>query len=262
MVWKQVPGAAQDIGIGSDDSVWITGGEEREDGFAVYRWTGLGWAEAGGTGVEIAVTPEGQPWTVDRTGRIARCADGGWETLPGRARDIGIGADGSVWIIAAEDLAEGFNLQRWTGQGWQPDGEIGFDPLPDGTGGVQVARGLAWINEDGASPVAGRHARRIAVESDGRPWVVDDQGDVHRRVHGGWLRLPHAEATDIGISAHGCVWIVGSDPRKGGYGIYRWYHGTDWDTLDGAGRRISVLSDGLTWICNDAGDIFRRHVKC
>lgn len=261
MVWKQVPGIAQDIGIGANDSVWITGGDERGDGYGVYRWTGHDWEDSTGIGVEIAVGPDGQPWTVDRSGAIFRKSAIGWEAMPGAARDIGIGADGSVWIIGLGEREDGFDLYRWTGRDWQSNDEIAFDPLPNGSGATQVSRGLAWINEDDASPVNGRQAVRIAVESDGRPWVVDDRGDVHRRVHGGWLRLPNAQATDIGVSALGCVWTVGSDPRDGGFGVFRWYHGTDWDTVDGAARRISVLSDGLTWICDDRGDIYRRHVK-
>ena len=41
-----------------------------------------------------------------------------------------------------------------------------------------------------------------------------------------WQRLP-GNASDIGVSADGSGWAIGTDERGGGFGIYQWL-GTTW----------------------------------
>jgi hypothetical protein len=40
---------------------------------------------------------------------------GGWTLLPGLANDIGVGADGTVWVIGADAVPGGYGIHRWTG---------------------------------------------------------------------------------------------------------------------------------------------------
>ncbi len=72
---------------------------------------------------------------------------GPWRKLPGRARDIGIGADGSVWAIGMDDRAGGHGIYRFNGSDW--------DKVP-GSG------------------------TQISVGPDGEPWVVNRSGDLYR----------------------------------------------------------------------------------
>jgi hypothetical protein len=55
-----------------------------------------GWTYAGGARERTAVGPDGLPWIVNNTGQIWHLTRGGWAQVPGGARDIGVGADGSV----------------------------------------------------------------------------------------------------------------------------------------------------------------------
>ncbi len=70
---------------------------------------------------------------------------------PGRARDIGIGADGSVWIIGTDQ------------------------PTP-GNGGVYHWVGNTWRRVEGQGSA-------IAVAPDGKPWVVHANGEIWRLVY-------------------------------------------------------------------------------
>ncbi|HJN97009.1 MAG: hypothetical protein CMQ15_02525 [Gammaproteobacteria bacterium] len=69
-----------------------------------------------------------------------------WNRLQGGASDIGIGADGSMWVIGKDERPGGFRIYYWTGSRWQ--------------------------RVDGA-------AVRIDVGPDGIPWVVNDKHQIH-----------------------------------------------------------------------------------
>jgi hypothetical protein len=73
-----------------------------------------------------------------------------WRQLPGTAKDIGIEADGSVWIIGTNPSGtkDNFGVHRWTGKDW-----FGLEG-----GGVQ-----------------------ISVDKSGLPWVVNALGDIFHR---------------------------------------------------------------------------------
>ena len=63
-------------------------------------------------------------------------------------------------------------------------------------------------------------------------------------------------AKDIDIGNDGSIWVIGTNPVAGGYGIYRW---TDagWQGVDGGAVRIAVQPNGVPWVVNDSGYIFR-----
>lgn len=63
--WNSRPGAAVDIGVGANGSVWVIGTNRVAKGFGIYRWTGRGWQNIPGGAVRIAVDPRGIPWVVN-----------------------------------------------------------------------------------------------------------------------------------------------------------------------------------------------------
>jgi len=149
-LWESLPGAGTDIAAGGGRA-WLIGVDGVPGGHGVYSLndTGSGWQFANGGGVRIAVGPDGQPWIVNDTGAIWHLAPGGWVNVPGGARDIGVGADGSVWILGLNWTFSGYQLYRYNGTGW--------DALP-GSGGVA-----------------------ISVGPDGMPWIVQDGGTILER---------------------------------------------------------------------------------
>jgi hypothetical protein len=73
--------------------------------------------------------------------------------------------------------------------------------------------------------------------------------------------MPGEPATDICIGPDGNVYLIGTDVRPNGFGVYRFYHGTDWDCYEGAGVRISAAPDGLAWLVDARGSLFQQHVR-
>ena len=165
----------------------------------------------------------GTPWVVNSNGNIFRGDVRGWQQLSGAAQDIGVGADGSAWVIGTNSVPGGFGLWRWSGSD--------------------------WAAVDGG-------AVRLAVGPRGDPWVVNSEGRIFNRVRNSWRELP-GRAVDIGVGANGEVWVIGTDASPGGYSIHRWT-GSEWDRVDGAAARIAVAPDGSPWVVNSEGRIYQR----
>ena len=146
-----------------------------------------------------------------------------WNRKSGRARDIGVGPDGSVWVIGTSSTGGGYSIHKWTGNKW-----------------TRVSGG----------------AVRIAVGPSGVPWVVNSSGKIYQRTGSSWTQRPGA-AKDIGIGADGSVWVIGTNSVGGGYGIYRW-NGSDWTKVSGGAVRVAVEPNGTPWVVNNSGNIYRR----
>ncbi|MBT3530454.1 MAG: hypothetical protein HOF74_01335 [Gammaproteobacteria bacterium] len=144
-LWVRLQGDARDISIGADGSVWVAAGG------GIYKWDGdLDFdIKISGAGVRIAVDPQGVPWVTDDDNDIYQWIGGRWVRRPGEARDIGIGADGSVWIVGTRSDGGGHGIYRWTGDSWN---------LVQGS------------------------ARHISVDPDGNPWTVGSDGHIYRSV--------------------------------------------------------------------------------
>ena len=221
------------------------------------------------------------------------CSDGGqlppplpagtWVLLPGAAMDIGIGANGDVWVTGTDS-----RIYKWDGSTWVAiDGaavRVAVDPtgapwVVNAGGGIYRRTGDAWIQLPGAAMdigigangdvwVTGTDSRiykwdgsswvaidgvavRIAVDSGGNPWVVNAGGGIYRRTGDAWIQLPGA-AMDIGIGANGDVWVTGTDSR-----IYKW-DGSTWVAIDGAAVQVAVDPTGAPWVVNASGQIYRQ----
>lgn len=251
---------ATDIGVAADGNVWIVGTDARPGGFGVYRWSGRVWEPHNVGAARVEVAPGGAAWLITDSGTLLEPTDGEWKKCytPNPVRDVAIGLDESVWIVAAPQHGPGRVLRRvdndWVGE---------YDtPSP-----YTYPHDIPWVPADDDSydlPHPGVSPERpiaVGVMANGLPWVVDEDGSIRRRVVGGWQRMPDEPASDIAIAPDGNVWIVGRDQRPGGFGPWRYYHGTDWDCYEGAAVRITAGPDGLPWTVDDAGVIHRQHVK-
>ena len=148
--WVQLPGAGRDIAVGADGSVWIVGTNRIGNDYGIYKWNApiSNWNMIDGGGIRIAVGPDGVPWLVNAAGQIFRRQEGvSWSLLPGLARDIGVGANGSVWILGTNQLGSDFGIYKWN------------DAISN------------WDQADGAGT-------RIAVGPDGLPWLVNAAGQI------------------------------------------------------------------------------------
>jgi hypothetical protein len=143
--------------------------------------------------------------------------------------DVGVGADGSVFVIGTDSVSM--------------TGGYGIYKLVDGR----------LIKLPACAGV------RIAVDPHGMPWVVNKSHLIFR--YNGtivWDQMP-GTATDIGIGANGSVYAIGTQnvSPTGGYNIMKW-NGTGWDNMaDCAGIHIAVAPDGTPWVVNKSNIVFR-----
>ncbi len=145
-------------------------------------------------------------WAVGRNGQIFYFnKQNHWDTIPGKATDIGVGANGAVWITGKEKVFGGYAIEQWTGSGFK-----------------KVIGG----------------AVRIDVGPDGNPWVVNSDSNIYRRNNNQWQKMP-GSATDISVDINGNVWITGTN--AGGNTIYRWTKKTNnWSAMWKAGAAVSA----------------------
>ena len=101
--WQKVAGAATDISVGANGSVWIIGSNKVTGGYGIYRYKGNNaWERMPGGAVRIAVDPKGNAWVVNSLKNIFRWNGQGWTQMPGLATDIGIGKNGAVWVVGTD----------------------------------------------------------------------------------------------------------------------------------------------------------------
>jgi hypothetical protein len=214
-------GSGTDVGCGTSDC-WMLGSRRAPlGGYYVHRWNGTGWDVTPGAGVAIDSGPGG-PWLVNDGGYIFRWNGSDWTNVPGGARDIGVGADGSVWILGT-----------------------GRAPI----GGTEVWRrsGSTWQKTPGAGVA-------IDVAPDGLPWLVNDEGKIFRWDGGAWNELA-GRARDIAVGPDGSVYIVSQSPRDDGDAVMKW-SGSGWTEVPSTGaRRITVRPDGALFIVSATGAV-------
>lgn len=151
-----------------------------------------------------------------------------WEPLPGRAKDIGVGADGSAWIVGS-GLTNG-DVYRWNGTDWT---------LVGGSGVF------------------------ITVGANGDPWVVNVASDLYHRVNNQWVLITQSgSATGVGVGADGTVLLPGgnscycgpvSDQR-----LFKYTPASGFTDLPGDGHGAVIEPDGTGWwVLDSQGRIFR-----
>ena len=225
--WQQIGGQARDIGVGANGTPWVVGWVSSGGGnYPLAKWNGNFWETVAmpGGAVRIDVGPNGNPWVVNAAGLIYRYSGSSWGQIGGQAHDVGIGADGTVWVVGWTNVAGGYNIAKWNGSFW-----------------VDVPGG----------------AVRIDVAPDGRAWIVNDAGLIFRYNGSGWEQIG-GQAHDISIGADGTPWVVGWTGVAGGYNIAKW-NGSFWVDIPGALTNISVGRTDV-WGTNSSGLISRQQL--
>lgn len=145
---------------------------------------------------------------------------------PGYMRDIDIGANGSTFAIGGKNDPHPSNgwVYRWEGGNWKKFSGYG---------------------------------KRITVDKDGNPWLVNASNEIWRFSAGSWRKLP-GSAIDIDAGANGDVYMLGTDAPAPGQGTVHKWSGTAWTKIGGYGQRITVDPSGNVWLVNGSGAIWRR----
>lgn len=211
-LWQRRAGNlfAADVGVGGGDVMWLLDAKKSvAGGFDVIT---LGFDKAAAMrrsagAARIDVDAQGGAFIAKDNGEMFHFASNAWNKLPGLAKDVGVGANGTAWCIGANAVPGGFGIYRWQGNDW-----------------TSVSGG----------------ALRIDVDPQGNAWVVNDAGDVFRFDGGRFVVVPGVKARDVGIGANGAVFVAGKDGSA-----YKWNNNA-W-TKHGGSRLtdISVTAQGV-----------------
>lgn len=167
--WEQVPGAASDISIGGDGSVWVLGATQvSDDGYGIYRWNGSNWTRIDGAGRLIDVDNHGQPYVL--TGqwgqeRVLRRVGGTWQQVGqggvGGPNYFGIAASGSPDPLGNSIPGDGIHALHW--RATHPNGNI-----------VVRWNGSSWVDTGASGGID------LSVDQFGFAWLVNWQGEIFR----------------------------------------------------------------------------------
>lgn len=141
--WQQIVGAtASDISVGVDGTVISS---DAESNLARLNPATGRFERISGRGLQVAVAPDGTPWTIRDDNFVQHCDTDPCTAFPLQARNIAIGPDGSVFLISVN----GQLLRR----------------LPQ-------EKDFARVLVPGFTPA------NVAVGPRGLPWVVATDGTV------------------------------------------------------------------------------------
>ncbi len=224
-LWLEITGAfATDICISPVGNVWIVSTTPAgANGLTIqtmaFGSSGGGWQTIPGAGERIAVSPNGNPWIVDRNKNIfERLTDGSWKRYPGEARDIAIGANGAVWVIGNIPRSRSFSIHFWNSS--------------------------EWVEVDGGGT-------QIAVEAHGAPWIINDRFEIYQRAYTNNNLRSSLAVTPVSMNylMGGRVSSIFVNPGNGNHVVAVGETGGIFETLN-------FLSAGRRWIHQTQ---FREH---
>jgi hypothetical protein len=150
------------IGVGPNNAAYIVGcGIAGPGGNGIFKLSGGlngSWQQLSGAATQIYVTSSGTPWVVNALGTVYALTGGTFQGLgiPACATSLAT-TDKATWLVGCASVGAGGN------------GVYGYRAsLITGTTNYQQA----WDQVPGG-------AVKIAVQTDGTPWVVNALGDVY-----------------------------------------------------------------------------------
>jgi hypothetical protein len=143
---------------------------------------------------------------------------------PGKALQIGIGGNGAAWVLGEEVVPGGQAIFRWEGDQWR--------------------------KVDGG-------ARKIAVDGNGNPWIIDSDNNILQWVNQAWTRRP-GKAIDIAIGPQGGVFCIGQKGADGNGDIFEWKGNSNWANVGGRAVHIAVDHRSLPWVINVQNQVWRH----
>ncbi|PHS79089.1 MAG: hypothetical protein COB59_03760 [Rhodospirillaceae bacterium] len=202
-------GAASDIGAGGS-AIWKLDTQKTKYGYGIHRLNAKnGWDKIPGAAVRLAVDPTGAAWVVNAQNTLFHwnIKKNNWDKMINRtATDIGVGQDGTVWVIGTDKANGGFGIYR------------------------QNKNGKSWAKIPGS-------ATRIDVDDKGNAWIVNSISRIFRYTGKTWERTPGA-AIDVAIGPKGRIYVAGTN-----HVLYQW-DGKTWIKVKGSKPTQNLTVNG------------------
>ena len=157
--------------------------------------------------------------------QTASAVEVSWYRQPGSAKAIASNAAASVWTIGTDN-----NLYKWDGK--------------------------QFVNQNHNYPVTS-----IAVTTTDKFWLVDQIGLRTPDVLNGYAIYDfQTKARDVAAGGDNSAWIIGTDTRPGGYGVYQYTSSRTFSYANFGAVDVAVDKTGNAWVVNDTGDIHRYNL--
>ena len=213
------------------------------------------WERMPGQAQSVGVGGDGSVFVVAPRGTVYRWNESafGWQSVAGDAKRVSVDSNGRPWVVTGND-----RIYRLRGQTWQrmpgqaSDIGAGFD----GSVYAIAPRGTVykWHENSWSWENIGGNAERVTVDGDGRPWVTTSDNRIYRLRGQTWQNLP-GRARDLGAGANGEVWAA----SPGGI-TYRWNEDSfGWQNM--AGNRVQDIAcgpNGEVWVVTRDNRIYRN----
>lgn len=234
--WESLNGEARAIAVGPRDKPWIVTPEANILASAFFDELPESRVETISRAAANAAQAEARARTTTTSNVVGRPGAGGtapkaggddpllFQKVVGSARDIAIGADGSVFIVTFDG-----GLARWSNM------RNGFASFPG-------------------------QFSRVAVAPDGKPWGITPRGEVYRHDGSDWRWVPNISAQDIAIGFDGSVIVSGEQDVLFKYDAARKTFARALAAADGtypAGVRLAVDPFGRAWVVRRDGLVAR-----
>ncbi len=208
-----------------------------------------GLSQLPGTAKDIDIGSDGSIWRVGTDSSIARFEDGGWTRIDGAASRIAVDNFGYPWIVRSTG-----EIFRRNGRAWIPLAGTAVDIDINPNGDVWVAGRDGWIRRWGGADwvdATKADATRIAVDSQGMPWMMNTKGEVSS-IDWAATKFP-GTAKAIAVGADGSFWII--DPMLS---VSRWTSESKWkEEIKGTFAEITIDNGGSPILIDTKGNIFR-----
>jgi len=207
----ELKGPASDVGAGGT-AIWKLDTQKTNGGFAIHRLNAQnGWDKMPGAAVRLAVDPMGAAWVINSKNILYHwnAKKNNWDKISNqKATDVGVGQDGTVWVIGTDKANGGFGIYR------------------------QNKKGKGWTKIPGS-------ATRIDVDDKGNAWIVNSISRIFRYTGKTWQRAPGA-AIDVATGPQGRVYVAGTN-----HVLYQW-DGKTWIKVKGSkpSQNLTVNGNG------------------
>jgi hypothetical protein len=174
-----------------------------------------------------------------------------FQVISGDARDIAVGGDGSVWAVGTKMITteerDGFEVLKKVGTRWENI------PLTGVGNHDNMFYGDKTDYKGGAF--------KIAIDSQGSPWIINGRLDIYRRINNVWKDTGF-RGFDIAVGKSGAIWTIDVDHNPATWvgSKFVTYKFKDLECLRDYPNsdcfRIAVDSYGNPWILGEDGMVY------
>lgn len=205
--WTQSSMTGQDVSVTSEGDIYIVGIDGKLYFYNIlldtYRRV---IADPDLDGItRVSTDDNGTPYIVTSCGATYYLScDNKWIQLPGCATDIGVGQCGQVWKTGCDPRPEGFGIWKLFCKGKDTQCHR-FRASPSSCDSEDIdIKDCYWYRVSGSGI-------RLDVFPDGRPGVIQSNGNAIKYVGDKWKQITKFKGRDISISNEGVVIMAGAE---------------------------------------------------